>query len=82
MIVPSTHEKGQSTTIGTRRVGQMLIFEQLWMDSSFRGELKALLAERNFLFDADWDGVFNGAERALGSGLRATVEEVAGRVPH
>jgi transposase len=53
MIVLSAHEKGQSTTIGTRRVGPGLIFERLWTDSGCRAELKALLRERNFLFDVE-----------------------------
>jgi transposase len=53
MIVLTAHEKGQSTTINTKRVGPGLIFERLWTESGCRDELKALVGERKFLFDVE-----------------------------
>jgi hypothetical protein len=53
MMVLTAHEKGETTTIGTRRVGPELIFERLWTESGCREELKSLLKGRNFLFDVE-----------------------------
>jgi len=53
MMVLTAHEKGETTTIGTRRVGPGLIFERLWTESGCREELKSLLKGRNFLLDVE-----------------------------
>jgi hypothetical protein len=53
MIVLSAHEKGETTTVDTRRIGPGLIFERLWAESGCQAELKALLADRGFLFDVE-----------------------------
>jgi transposase len=53
MIVISAHEKGESTTVATRRIGPGLIFERLWAQSGCQAELKALLEERGFVFDVE-----------------------------
>jgi transposase len=53
MIVLTAHEKGQTTTMNTKRVGPGLIFERLWADSGCRDELKALVRQRKFLFDVE-----------------------------
>jgi transposase len=48
MIVLSAHEKGESTTVSTRRIGAGLIFERLWQQSGCQSEVEALLADRHF----------------------------------
>jgi transposase len=53
MIVISAHEKGESTTVATRRIGPGLIFERLWAQSGCQAELKTLLEERGFVFDVE-----------------------------
>ena len=53
MMVLTAHEKGETTTIATRRVGPGLIFERLWTESGCREELRSLLRGRNFLFDVE-----------------------------
>jgi transposase len=53
MIVLTAHEKGETTTIETRRIGPGLIFERLWKESGCRTELKALLKDRRFQFDVE-----------------------------
>lgn len=53
MIVLTAHEKGQSATITTKRVGPGLIFERLWKETGCRDELKALVRDRKFLFDVE-----------------------------
>jgi transposase len=53
MIVLTAHEKGQTTTMNTKRVGPGLIFERLWANSGCRDELKALSRQRKFLFDVE-----------------------------
>jgi transposase len=53
MIVISAHEKGESTTVATHRMGPGLVFERLWEQTGCRSELKALLRERQFEFDVE-----------------------------
>jgi hypothetical protein len=53
MIVISAHEKGETTTVATRRIGPGLIFERLWAQSDCQSELKARLEDRCFLFDVE-----------------------------
>lgn len=53
MIVLTAHEKGETTTTGTWRVGPGLIFERLWTESGCRAELKSLLRGRDFVFDVE-----------------------------
>ena len=53
MMVLTAHEKGETTTIATRRVGAGLIFERLWTESGCREELRSLLKGRSFLFDVE-----------------------------
>jgi len=53
MIVISAHEKGESTTVATRRIGPGLVFERLWEQTGCQSELKALLRERQFEFDVE-----------------------------
>jgi transposase len=53
MIVLSAHEKGETTTIDTRRIGPGLIFERLWDESGCRSELKGLLKDRRFQFEVE-----------------------------
>lgn len=53
MIVISAHEKGESTTVATHRIGPGLVFERLWEQTGCQSELKALLRERQFEFDVE-----------------------------
>ena len=53
MIVISAHEKGESTTISTHRIGPVLVFGRLWEQSGCQREVKALLRERHFEFDVE-----------------------------
>jgi transposase len=53
MMVLTAHEKGETTTIATRRVGPGLIFERLWTERGCREELRSLLKGRSFLFDVE-----------------------------
>jgi len=53
MIVILAHDKGETTTVATRRIGPSLIFERLWAQSGCQAELKVLLEDRGFLFDVE-----------------------------
>jgi hypothetical protein len=53
MIVISVHDRGETTTVATRRIGPGLIFERLWAQSGCQAELKALLEDRGFHFDVE-----------------------------
>jgi transposase len=53
MIVISAHEKGETTTIETRRIGASLVFERLWEQTGCHAEIRALLRGRHFFFDVE-----------------------------
>ncbi|MBF0528406.1 MAG: hypothetical protein HQK55_03880 [Deltaproteobacteria bacterium] len=53
MIIISSYEDGQSTTIDTRRIGPGLIFERLWRETGRQERIKALLGDRQFQFDME-----------------------------
>lgn len=53
MIVISAHEKGETTTVATERIGPGMIFERLWAQSGCQAELKARLEGRGFVFDVE-----------------------------
>ena len=53
MIVLSAHEKGETTSVSSRRIGAGLIFERLWAQSGCQAELKARLKDRGFHFDVE-----------------------------
>lgn len=53
MIIISAHDKGETTTVSTRRIGPGLVFERLWGQCGCMKEIKDLLRERKFLFDLE-----------------------------
>lgn len=48
IMVIDAHMKGEIPSVGTRRVGPVLIFERLWKESGIRAVINGLLAGRNF----------------------------------
>jgi Transposase DDE domain len=52
-ILLSAVEKGETTTIDTRRIGPPLLFERLWRDSFCRSVIEDLLADRKFEFPVE-----------------------------
>ncbi|MGD2124860.1 MAG: transposase [Desulfobacteraceae bacterium] len=51
MIILSAHEKGESTTVATRRIGPGLVFGRVWEQRGCQSELETLLGERRFSKD-------------------------------
>jgi hypothetical protein len=49
----SAVDKGETTTIDTKRIGPPLLFERLWRDSSCRSVIEDLLANRKFEFPVE-----------------------------
>jgi len=53
MIVLTAHEKGETTTATTKRIGPSLIFSRLWEETGCRRQLQGLLRGRKFGFDVE-----------------------------
>ncbi len=53
VMVLNAHDKGESITTHTRRIGPALIFERLWQTLGIDKVLKSLLCERKFEFDVE-----------------------------
>jgi transposase len=52
-ILLSAVEKGETTTIDSKRIGPPLLFERLWRDSSCRSVIEHLLTDRKFAFPVE-----------------------------
>jgi Transposase DDE domain len=52
-ILLSAVEKGETTTIDTKRIGPPLLFERLWRDSFCRSVIEDLLSDRKFAFSVE-----------------------------
>ena len=76
MMVLTAHEKGETTTIATRRVGPGLIFERLWTESGCREELRSLLRTELSL-RCGTDDFFDGAQPTFPPRFGPAVGEVA-----
>jgi transposase len=53
MIVISAHDKGETTTLSTQRIGPGLLFERLWKETSCQALIKDLVGGRKFVFDVE-----------------------------
>jgi len=50
LLVLTTHQGGELTTVRTLRVGAVLVFERLWQEAGCAAVLQQLLAQRRFEF--------------------------------
>ena len=53
MLVLTAHDKGETTTVSTTRIGPPLIFERLWQETGCKGRIEELLKERKFGFNVE-----------------------------
>src|ERR1019366_3556415 len=53
VLLLSAHAKGELTSITTRHVGPVLVFERLWQQTGCQRVIRQLLAERRFEFDVE-----------------------------
>jgi len=53
MMVISSHQRGESVEVGSRRIGPGLIFERLWQETGCREVIEKLLSSRRFDFPVE-----------------------------
>jgi transposase len=53
MIVLTAHDKGETTSVSTKRIGPGLIFERLWKETGCQTQVKELLGSRKFGFNVE-----------------------------
>jgi len=53
LMVLSTHKRGDSVQVGSRRIGPGLIFERLWQETGCRQVIDRLLAGRHYGFSVE-----------------------------
>jgi hypothetical protein len=53
LLLLSAHERGETVTVSTRRVGPALVFERLWEETGCRAVVQSLLAGRAFEFSVE-----------------------------
>lgn len=68
ILVIDAHMKGELPSVGTRRVGPVLIFERLWKESGIRAVISGLLAGRNFEFPVERAIFLTVLRRLFGGG--------------
>lgn len=52
-LVVSAHQRGESTTVSSCRIGPPLIFERLWRETGCQSVIEQLLSERKFEFPVE-----------------------------
>lgn len=68
IMVIDAHMKGELPSVGTQRVGPVLIFERLWKESGIRAVINGLLAGRNFEFPVERAIFLTVLRRLFGGG--------------
>lgn len=53
LLLVSAHERGETVTVSTRRVGPALVFERLWEETGCRAVVESLIAGRAFEFSVE-----------------------------
>jgi hypothetical protein len=53
MMVISSHERGESLEVGSRRIGPGLVFERLWEETGCREVIEKLVSKRRFDFPVE-----------------------------
>jgi len=53
MMVISSHQRGESVSVESRRIGPGLIFERLWQETGCRQVIEKLLSKRHFDFPVE-----------------------------
>jgi transposase len=53
LMVISSHKRGESVDVRSRRIGPALIFERLWQETGCREVIKSLLAGRHYGFSVE-----------------------------
>ncbi len=52
-LVLTAHERGETPSLGVRRIGAALVFERLWRESGAREVITRLLQQRQYGFDVE-----------------------------
>jgi hypothetical protein len=68
IMVIDAHMKGELPSVGTRRVGPVLVFERLWKESGIRAAISGLLVGRKFEFPVERAIFLTVLRRLFGGG--------------
>jgi hypothetical protein len=77
VLVIDAHAKGELPSVGTRRVGPVLIFERLWEESGLKSVIDKLLQRRKFEFPVERAVFLTVLRRLFGGGSDRFCEQWA-----